>query len=63
MIKTFPIELDEDLHKRAKIAAIQEGTTLHGWIINTLEEKLARHDNSRSSKEKRNANSQRNRSH
>jgi hypothetical protein len=62
MIKTFPIELDEELHKRAKIAAIQEGTTLHGWIINTLEEKLSSHDDSRPSKEKRNAHFKRNRS-
>ena len=40
MAKTFPIELDEDLHKRLKIAAIEEGLTLHDWIVRTLEEKL-----------------------
>ena len=40
MAKTFPIELDEDLHKRLKIAAIEEGLTLHDWIVRTLEEKV-----------------------
>jgi len=25
MTKTFPVELEEELHKRLKIAAIQEG--------------------------------------
>ena len=59
MPKTFPIELDEDLHKRAKIAAIHEGVTLHDWIIITLEEKLG---TTRNSSEKREAGSQRGRS-
>ncbi|MBI4663142.1 MAG: toxin-antitoxin system HicB family antitoxin [Verrucomicrobia bacterium] len=40
MTKTFPIELSEELHKRVKIAAIQEGLTLHDWIVKTLEEKV-----------------------
>ena len=40
MAKTFPIELDEDLHKRLKIAAIEEGLTLHDWIVKVLEEKV-----------------------
>ena len=50
MPKTFPIEFDEELHKRAKIAAIHEGVTLHDWIIKTLEEKLGTHGNSPSEK-------------
>jgi hypothetical protein len=62
MNKTFPIELDEDLHKRAKIAAIHEGTTLHDWIIKTLQEKLGSNGNTRTSKEERNSNNQRSRS-
>ena len=40
MSKTFPIELDEDLHKRLKIAAIEEGLTLHDLVVRTLEEKV-----------------------
>ena len=59
MPKTFPIELDEDLHKRAKIAAIHAGVTLHDWIIKTLEEKLGSNGNSAS--QKRENNSQRRR--
>jgi hypothetical protein len=62
MNKTFPIEFDEELHKRAKIAAIHEGTTLHDWIIKTLEEKLTDNGSTRTNKEERNSNSQRSRS-
>ena len=40
MAKTFPIEIDNELHKRLKIAAIEEGITLHQWITKTLEEKV-----------------------
>ena len=40
MAKTFPIELDEDLHKRLKIDAIEEGLTLHNLVLRTLEEKF-----------------------
>lgn len=40
MNKTFPIELNEDLHKRLKIAAIHDGLTLHDWIVKTLDEKV-----------------------
>lgn len=40
MTKTFPIELDEDLHKRLKHAAVDEGVTLHDWILRTLTEKI-----------------------
>jgi hypothetical protein len=37
MKKIFPIELDEDLHRQLKHAAIDSGMTLHGWIIKVLE--------------------------
>jgi len=40
MNKTFPIELSEDLHKRLKHAAVDEGVTLHAWILRTLTEKV-----------------------
>lgn len=40
MNKTFPIELSEDLHKRVKHAAVDEGMTLHDWILRTLAEKV-----------------------
>jgi len=40
--KTFPIEIDQELHKRLKISAIEEGLTLQDWIIRTLREKVSR---------------------
>ena len=40
MTKTFPVELDEYLHKRLKIAAIEEGLTLHDLIVKTLQERV-----------------------
>ncbi len=40
MNKTFPIELSEELHKQLKHAAVDEGVTLHAWILRTLTEKL-----------------------
>ena len=40
MAKTFPVELDENLHKRLKIAAIEEGLTLHDLIVKTLQERV-----------------------
>lgn len=40
MNKTFPIELSEDLHKRIKHAAVDEGITLHDWILRTLAKKV-----------------------
>jgi hypothetical protein len=62
MPKTFPIELEENLHKQAKIAAIRDGMTLHEWIVRSLKEKLNGHGNSRSNKQQRSSNRQRNRS-
>lgn len=34
--KTFPLEIEEELHKSLKIKAIEEGVTLHSLIIDTL---------------------------
>ena len=34
--KTFPLEIEGELHKSLKIKAIQEGVTLHTLIIDTL---------------------------
>ncbi len=34
--KTFPLEIEEELHKSLKIKAIEEGVTLHTLIIDTL---------------------------
>ena len=36
--KTFPIEIEEQLHRRLKHAAIDAGTTLHALIVSVLEE-------------------------
>ncbi len=53
MSKTFPIELTEDLHKRIKIAAIEEGLTLHHWILKALEQRLSGEANNRTNSTKR----------
>lgn len=34
--KTFPLEIEDDLHKRLRIKAIEEDQTLHSLIIDTL---------------------------
>lgn len=49
MAKIFPIELDGELRKQLKIAAIQEGLTLHDWIMKTLKEKIDDNGNNRNS--------------
>jgi len=36
LIKTFPLEIEQDLHKALKVKAIQEDKTLHCLIIETL---------------------------
>jgi hypothetical protein len=61
MNKTFPIELDQELHKRLKIAAIEEGITLHDLIVMTLEEKVGANAASRKTSTKREGNEQRSR--
>lgn len=38
--KTFPLEMEEDLHKALKYKAIESDQTLHAFIINTLAEKI-----------------------
>jgi len=63
MAKTFPVELEEELHKRLKIAAIEEGVTLHDLIVRTLEDKAELTDSHRSSPAKREDHDQRTRSH
>ena len=54
MNKTFPVELDEELHKRIKHAAIDEGLTLHDWIVRALEEKIATEGKNANNSRKRN---------
>ena len=38
MKKVFPLDLDEDLHRRLKHAAIDSGLTLQALIMRVLEE-------------------------
>ncbi len=40
MMKIFPLELEEDLHRQLKHAAIDAGMSLHALIIRTLEENV-----------------------
>jgi len=40
-IKTFPLKLENELHKRLKIKATEEDLTLHEYIVAILE-KVAR---------------------
>jgi hypothetical protein len=40
MKKIFPVELEEELHRQLKHAAIDAGVSLHALIIRTLEENL-----------------------
>ena len=61
MAKTFPIELDEDLHKRLKIDAIEEGLTLHDWIVRVLEEKVVDNGTGARASAKRKGNNERKR--
>lgn len=41
MTKTFPVQLPEELHRRLKHASIDEGLSLHDWILKRLEESVA----------------------
>jgi len=34
--KTFPLEIEDELHKTLKVMAIKEDKTLHSLIIDTL---------------------------
>lgn len=38
--KTFPLEIEGDLHKQLKVKAIEEDKTLHSLIIDTLLSKV-----------------------
>jgi predicted HicB family RNase H-like nuclease len=38
--KTFPLEIDQDLHKALKYKAIESDQTLHAFILKTLIEKV-----------------------
>ena len=40
MKKVFPVELEEELHRRLKHAAIDAGMTLHDLIVQVLEEQV-----------------------
>lgn len=40
MKKIFPVELEEDLHRQLKHAAIDAGISLHTFIIKMLEENI-----------------------
>lgn len=35
-MKTFPLHMDEDLHKKLKHASIDEGKSLHAYILDVL---------------------------
>ena len=39
-MKTFPLQIDDDLHRRMKHAAIDEELTLHEWVIAAINERL-----------------------
>jgi len=38
--KTFPLEIEEGLHKALKVRAIEEDKTLHSLIIEALSDRL-----------------------
>ncbi len=38
--KTFPLQIEDDLHKALKHKAIESNKTLHTFIIETLAEKV-----------------------
>ncbi len=46
-MKTFPLRLEDDLHKRLRHAAIEDDLSLHDWILCALEERLKRQDGPR----------------
>jgi predicted transcriptional regulator len=41
-MKTFPVRLDEELHRRLRHAAIDEGVSLQEWIAAAIAERLQR---------------------
>ncbi len=39
-MKTFPLKIDDDLHKMIKHAAIEENESVHSWILAAINDKL-----------------------
>lgn len=39
-MKTFPIRIDDELHKRIKHSAIEDDTSVHSWILDAINSKL-----------------------
>jgi len=39
-IKTFPLRLDDELHRRAKHLAVDEGISLQEWILRAIRERI-----------------------
>ncbi|MDR1748739.1 MAG: hypothetical protein LBR47_06750 [Spirochaetaceae bacterium] len=39
-MKTFPISLDDALHKSIKLASVQSEKTIHEWIISAIKYEL-----------------------
>lgn len=39
-MKTFPLKLDDELHKKVRHAAIEDETSVHSWILDAIVEKL-----------------------
>jgi hypothetical protein len=40
MTKTFPVQLPEELHRELKHASIDDGMSLHDWIVKTLQDRV-----------------------
>ncbi|OFX14744.1 MAG: hypothetical protein A2Z18_09510 [Armatimonadetes bacterium RBG_16_58_9] len=51
-MKTFPLQLDEELHRLARHAAIDEGISLREWIIRAIAGKLHSADETESADSK-----------
>ena len=39
-MKTFPISLEDNLHKQIKKASIEKDMTIHDWIISSIKNQL-----------------------
>jgi predicted HicB family RNase H-like nuclease len=35
-MKTFPLKLDDELHKKIRHAAIEDDISVHSWILNAI---------------------------
>ncbi len=40
MRKTFPLQLNDDLHKQMKHASFDAGQTLHDWVLSAITQRL-----------------------